>query len=169
MPATKIPRANTKQRKLLQFVGDRTVTYSEIQRFFVELNGLNYNEMQEESIWGYGGAPSRKVMRRRYRGYYSTAISRIILPNYFTRTGKAWKLKSEVLAELNGTAQKNRDLAFAKMSDDSLNEQRKHSIYALYHAQQKFQYAKNELIKAQARADELNAEFWKRINNSFKV
>jgi hypothetical protein len=100
----KLPRVGTKARQHLEFIGTGK-TFSEIQRFIVELNGFNYDEKRLESVWTRKGVEQRFL--RRYRGYYCTVLyggwNQVgFFFTYCDKVGKLWALKPEVLAALQG-------------------------------------------------------------------
>lgn len=164
MQVTKLPRANTKQRKLLEFVGARHVTFTEIQRFCVEFNGLDYDIMQQEYVWSNRHDCSKLVMRRRYRGYNCTALSRIILPTYFVRVGKKWKLNPAVLAELDGTAQQQREKQLAVVSREEL-DRRFYAAQALFmQTQNTIEAAKAQMKLAETELQQYRMEIDRREN-----
>ena len=50
-------------------------TFGEIQRFICEMNGRNYNEMREETVWRPDALNQfKKVRRRTNRGYFCTYL-----------------------------------------------------------------------------------------------
>jgi hypothetical protein len=90
----------TKKVQLLEFIaskGDEGVTFTDCQRFACELNGFNFDEMQEERVWNGSEVVLQK--RRRYRGYWCDYLlpswgNRCtgILSTYCTKVGKRYIL-----------------------------------------------------------------------------
>jgi hypothetical protein len=93
----------TKTAQVLSFIAKSVKngrTFGEIQRHICEINGLDYDEM---SVTRYG-MDEKSSPRRRYRGYWNTALCgtngyyckrRIgILEKYCEKIGKKYIIKS---------------------------------------------------------------------------
>jgi stress response protein SCP2 len=68
----------TKKMVVLGFIAEATNgrTFSEIQRFVVELNGKNYDEMEDKLAWDAVNNCTKVIGKvRRYRGYWSTNLT----------------------------------------------------------------------------------------------
>lgn len=94
-----------KTAQVLSFIGNSGKdgrTFSEIQRFVVEMNGLNYDEKNVDYYYPTPTGPAARYVRR-YRGYWTAALCgtngfyskpRIgILKKYCEKVGKKYILK----------------------------------------------------------------------------
>ena len=71
-------RAAIKRNAVLEFIrskGPDGARFTDIQRFIVEMNGMDFDEMREENVWNSRNDMITKVMVRRWRGYWCTYLS----------------------------------------------------------------------------------------------
>jgi hypothetical protein len=64
----------TKSDQIIQFIREAGSTgrkFTEIQRFIVELNGHNYDEMEVHTHW----FTKKEIKVRRWRGYWCTHLT----------------------------------------------------------------------------------------------
>lgn len=63
-------QVKSKRQQVIDFIkscGTAGASFGQIQRFIVELNGYNYDEMQQVNKWDTASPP---VFKRRFRGYW---------------------------------------------------------------------------------------------------
>jgi hypothetical protein len=108
----KLPKVGTKARAVRDFITKKRAagaTFGEIQRFIVEMNGLNYDEMETVEVWTYntGNVVTKPRQMRKYRGYwcvnllgggYFGTYGPGFLGKYCVKIGKKYYNKTSVYA-----------------------------------------------------------------------